>query len=71
MASKWEYKIVYVDAFRWTQTGLPANINKDFDEWGARGWELVATESVIRKGLFFWGADTVAIIAFFKRRVET
>jgi hypothetical protein len=69
MAPKWEYKIVYIDALRWTRTGLPAEINQDFDEWGSQGWELVATEGVIRKG---WGLgnDTVAIVAFFKRKVD-
>ena len=69
MAPKWEYKIVYIDVLRWTRTGLPEEINQDFDEWGSQGWELVGTEAVIRKG---WGlgSNTEAIVAFFKRKVD-
>lgn len=66
---KWEYKIVYVDATRWTGTGLPADLNQSFDEWGAQGWELVATEAVIRRS-WFYGTDTAAIVAFFKKRAD-
>jgi hypothetical protein len=69
MASKWEYKIVYVNALKWTGTGLPADLNENFDEWGSQGWELVATESLISKG-WFHGSETEAILAFFKRNVD-
>jgi hypothetical protein len=34
MSEKWEYKIVYVDAERWTSTGLPGDLNENFDTWG-------------------------------------
>ena len=70
---KWEYKIVRIDANRWTDTGLPNELNQDFDQWGAQGWELVGTESLIRQGFswfFFSGSYTDGIIAFFRRPVE-
>jgi hypothetical protein len=66
---KWEYKVVYIDANRWTSTGLPAELNQDFDKWGAEGWELVWTDSVTRSG-WFYGSETAAIVAFFKRPVD-
>ena len=28
MSEKWEYKIVYVDAERWTSTGLPGDLTQ-------------------------------------------
>jgi len=68
MVDRWEYKIVYVDAQRWTGTGLPSDLNEDFDRWGAEGWELMATESMIRR-VFFRGSETTGLVAFFKRRV--
>ena len=34
MPDRWEYKIVYVDAERWTSTGLPKDLNERFDAWG-------------------------------------
>jgi hypothetical protein len=70
MPTKWEYKIVDINALRWTRTGLPADVNQKFDEWGAQGWELVATESVIRKGWFIYGSETASIVAFFKRQID-
>jgi hypothetical protein len=71
MSPKWEYKVVYIDTLRWTRTGLPADINQNFDEWGAQGWELVATKSIIRKGWFIYGSETAAIVAFLKRKLDT
>jgi hypothetical protein len=65
---KWEYKIVYVDTARWTRTGLPTDLNEQFDKWGAEGWELVRTEPVLRRGLFAF-LYTAAIVAFFKRQL--
>jgi Domain of unknown function (DUF4177) len=60
---QWEYKIVYVNVRGRTATGLPPELNEDFDRWGAEGWELVATEYLTR-----WVAPD-GLIAFFKRRV--
>jgi len=70
MASeKWEYKIISVNAERWTGTGLPAHINETFDEYGAEGWELVGTESIVRPAWFYGGSKTVEVVGFFKRRL--
>ena len=70
MDEKWEYKIVYSSAERWTATGLPADLNQKYDEFGADGWELVGTESVERPSFFPWGGSkTVCVVAFFKRRL--
>jgi hypothetical protein len=64
----WEYKIVHVSADRWTRTGLPADVNEQFDKFGAEGWELVGTEGIIRPSRFWPGGKTVGIVGFFKRR---
>jgi hypothetical protein len=71
MADRWEYKIVYVGAERWTSTGLPSDLNENFDAWGAEGWELASTESIQRQTFFSYGSTTVGLVAFFKRRVAT
>ena len=34
MSQRWEYKIVYFSADQWTSTGLPADFNEKFDEFG-------------------------------------
>ncbi len=64
---KWEYKIVYFDAMRWTSTGLPSDLNEQFDKWGAEGWELVRTEAVLHTGWLNVGSYTAGIVTFFKR----
>jgi hypothetical protein len=69
MEQIWEYKIVHFSSQRWTSTGLPSDINERFDEFGKQGWELVATEAIIRPTFFWWGGTTVGIVAFFKRRL--
>ena len=69
MSEHWEYKIVYWDADRWTSTGLPADLNEKFDEYGRQGWELTGTESILRPALFGGGGKTVGLVAFFKRRL--
>lgn len=66
---RWEYKIVHVSASLWTSTGLPADINLEFDHLGAEGWELVSTEAINRPGWFATGSTTVGIVGFFKRRL--
>ncbi len=37
---KWEYKIVYINAKNRTSTGLPEEINEEFDRYGANGGNL-------------------------------
>lgn len=67
MMERWEYKIIHVVADKWNRTGLPPDVNEQFDRYGAEGWELVSTEGIVRRG-WYWGSNTVAIIAVFKRR---
>lgn len=69
MEERWEYKIVHISADRWTGTGLPADINEEFDKFGADGWELVGTEGIIRP-VWFRSAMTTGIVGFFKRRMR-
>jgi hypothetical protein len=64
---RWEYKIVYIDTGRWTSTGLPNDVNEQFDKWGAEGWELVRTEAILSRGFMATGSYTAGLIAFFKR----
>lgn len=70
MSDKWEYEVVHVSAERWTGTGLPADLNQRFDEFGAQGWELVACVPITRASFFpMGGSTTVGVLATFKRRV--
>ena len=61
---KWEYKIIYIDAKRWTSTGLPDNLGTRFDAYGKEGWELVKVEPKLGSGFL---RGTVGYVAFFKR----
>jgi hypothetical protein len=67
MRDRWEYKIVHVVADRWTGTGLPSDLNQEFDKLGADGWELVATDAIIRPNWFGFAGTTVGLVGFFKR----
>jgi hypothetical protein len=73
MDEKWEYKIIYCSAERfWTSTGLPADLNQRFDEFGSLGWELAGMVSIDRASLIPWGGSkTVGVLASFKRRVRS
>jgi hypothetical protein len=69
---RWEYKIVSIDATRWTSTGLPKDLGESFDQWGAEGWELVRVEPIHSGGWFAFGFGTATrtetLVAFFKRQ---
>lgn len=69
MNERWEYKIVHILADLWTGTGLPNDLNQQFDEFGADGWELISTESITRSS-WLSQPKTVAIVGFFKRLRE-
>jgi hypothetical protein len=72
MADRWEYKIAYFDARRWTSTGLPNDLNEHFDALGSEGWEFVRTEPIIASNFWplgFAGSETKGFIAFFKRPI--
>jgi hypothetical protein len=68
---KWEYNIIYINANKWTSTGLPDELNVKFDEYGREGWELVKVEPKLDGGIiifgFGWFKQTVGYVAFFKR----
>ena len=66
---KWEYKVVYFDTILWTSTGLPSDLNKQLDRWGAEGWDLVRTEAVLHRGWLPPATYTAGIVAFFKQEV--
>jgi len=71
---KWEYKIAYIQAAKWTSTGLPKDLGEQIDQWGAEGWDLVRVEPILRSGFLFLGIGTTvrteAFVAFFKRPKE-
>ncbi|MBL7935606.1 MAG: DUF4177 domain-containing protein, partial [Bacteroidia bacterium] len=50
---KWEYKIVYINARKNTSTGIPEDINDQFDKYGKEGWELVKVEPKLDGGIMF------------------
>jgi hypothetical protein len=70
MNDPWEYKVVFFSANQWTGTGLPNDLNEKFDEFGAQGWEMVGTESIVRPAFWGYGSKTVGVVAFFKRRLQ-
>lgn len=51
----WEYKIVYINAKRMTSSGLPNDLNLQFDKFGKEGWELVKVEPKLDGGLILFG----------------
>ncbi len=71
---KWEYKIAHISTSQWSSTGLPQDVNEQFDKWGDEGWELVKVEPIHTGGLILLGfgttTRTVALVAFFKRSKE-
>ena len=68
---RWEYKIISVQAGKWTSTGLPDELGELFDKYGGEGWELVRIEPILQSGWFVFGCGTTSrtesLIAFFKR----
>jgi hypothetical protein len=65
---RWEYKIIYIDATRWSPTGLPEELGVRFDELGDEGWELVKVEPILTGSWgVFLGSKTKALISFFRR----
>ena len=69
MVERWEYKIIHFSTERWTATGLPADLNEQFDAFGADGWELVGTEAIIQPSWFSSAGKTVGVVGYFKRRL--
>ena len=71
---KWQYKIVYVNAKKFTSTGLPDDLNEHFNRFGQEGWELVKVEPKLDGGFIFFGFgwihQTVGYVAFFKKAVS-
>jgi hypothetical protein len=64
---KWEYKIVHVNASKWTSTGLPGDLGEKFDRWGDEGWELVRFEPLLQPSWLGYGTRTAAFVAIFRR----
>ncbi len=68
---KWEYKIVYINAKKRSYSGLPDEMNLEFDEYGKQGWELVKIEPKLDAGFMIFGigyfSNTVGYLAFFKK----
>ncbi|MBL7970309.1 MAG: hypothetical protein JNL03_02205, partial [Prolixibacteraceae bacterium] len=52
-------------------TGIPEDINDQFDKYGKEGWELVKVEPKLDGGIMFFGFgwlhQTVGYLAFFKK----
>ncbi|MDR0385115.1 MAG: DUF4177 domain-containing protein [Prevotellaceae bacterium] len=65
--NNWEYKIVYINATRQNISGLPDDINENFDRWGSEGWELVKVEPKLSCGFLGFGTYTEGYVAFFKK----
>ena len=72
---KWEYKILYINVKKRTSTGLPDEINEQFDKLGREGWELIKVEPKLDGGFMFfpiaWLVQTIGYVAFFKRPLNS
>ena len=66
---KWEYKIIYFSAKKWTSTGLPSGLGTEFDRLGNDGWELVRVEPLLKPSILA-GSYTSGFLAFFKKARE-
>jgi len=70
----WEYKIVYVNARKQTETGLPEEINEVFNTYGREGWELTKVQPKLDGGFIVFGigwlTQTVGYLVFFKRMIK-
>ena len=47
---------------------MPDDLNVEFNQLGAAGWELVGVEAITRPTLFLSGSRTIGMVGFFKRR---
>ena len=70
MVERWEYKILFVPTFVSPWSRPPTDINEQFDQLGAEGWELVGSEPVLAPAIFFCSAQKLGYSAFFKRRTS-
>ena len=68
---KWEYNIIYINATKWTSTGLPDDLNDKFDDLGKKGWDLVKIEPKLESGFINFGSFTSGYVAFFKRALNS
>lgn len=64
---KFEYKLVSIDISQIRKPDYQSEISKNFNQYGAEGWELVKLESVIRPSSWYMGSKTEGFIAAFKR----
>jgi hypothetical protein len=72
---KWEYKIVYINAKKKISgSGLPDDINEQFDRYGSEGWNLDKMVPKLNGGGmafgFGWISQTVGYVAVFKRLLK-
>ena len=71
---RYEYKLIHFKAGLWTASGLPNDLNLQFDELGRDGWEYVDMKPILSGGLFlfFIGVftNTKHFVAIFKRAID-
>lgn len=58
MNERWEYRVTHLGVDE-------TEIENELDKCGAKGWELVSTEIIIREN------DYGGMILFFKRRLDS
>ena len=70
---KYEYKLVHFNARLWTASGLPNDLNVQFDALGKEGWEYVDMKPLLAGGFFafFIGVftSTKSFVVIFRREM--
>jgi len=64
---RFEYKIVTISVAHLKKKDFQSELSRNFDEWGAEGWDLVKFEPVMESWILFDGGRTREFIAIFKR----
>ncbi|WOK08268.1 DUF4177 domain-containing protein [Imperialibacter roseus] len=64
---KFEYKIVTISVAHLKKKDFQSELSRNFDEWGAEGWDLVKFEPVLESWFLFNDVRTKEFIVVFKR----
>jgi hypothetical protein len=64
---KFEYKIVTISVAHLKKKDFQSELSRNFDEWGAEGWDLVKLEPVTESWFLFDRGSTTEFIVIFKR----
>ena len=71
---RYEYKLLHFKAGMGSVSGLPDDLNLQFDKLGSEGWEYVDMKPLLSGGLFFLVigifSNTKSFVAIFRRELK-